>query len=389
MSFAVNPAISRIEAPPIAEAQTWIRPGERNRMLLNFCQAVPRYPAADALQAEVARLALDPSVSFYTDIFGLPELRDGLARHMAADYAGDVKAEDVAITMGCNQAFSAALMAIAAKGDNVIIPSPYFFNHQMWFDMLGLEARYIPAFTANGPYPRAADAAPLIDGNTRVIVLCSPNNPTGAIYPPSLIGDFFELARSRSIALVIDETYKDFRDDLSPAHHLFARPGWRDTFIQLFSFSKTFAMTGYRAGSIIAGPMVLTEIEKILDCLGICAPHISQRAALFALTGVEDWKQEKRAAMAARTAAIREAFNTPGLRYRLVSSGANFAYVEHPFTDKPAKSVAIRLASEHDLLCLPGSMFGPGQERYLRIAFANAEAEHMPLVAERLIESQG
>jgi aspartate/methionine/tyrosine aminotransferase len=389
MTFAVNAAVSRVEAPPIAEAQGWIKPGTRNRMLLNFCQAVPRYPAAEALQQEVARLATDPDVSFYTDIFGLPELREGLARHMAADYAGDVKADDVAITMGCNQAFSAALMAIAAKGDNVIIPSPYFFNHQMWFDMQGVEARYIPPFTADGPFPRAADAAALIDANTRAIVLCTPNNPTGAIYSPALIGEFFALAQRHGIALVIDETYKDFRDDPAPAHNLFAEPGWRETFIQLFSFSKTYAMTGYRAGSIIAGARVLGEIEKVLDCLGICAPHISQRAALFALTGVEDWKQEKRAAMVARTAAIREAFATPGLRYRLVSSGANFAYVEHPFTEEAAKPVAIRLAGEHDLLCLPGSMFGPGQERYLRIAFANAEAEHMPLVAERLIESQG
>ena len=389
MSFAVNAAISRIEAPPIAEAQSWIKPGARNRMLLNFCQAVPRYPAAEALQAEVARLATDPAVSFYTDIFGLPELREGLARHMADDYAGDVQADDVAITMGCNQAFSAALMAIAAKGDNVIIPAPYFFNHQMWFDMQGIEARYVPAFTADGPLPRVADAADLIDGNTRAIVLCTPNNPTGAIYPPALIGEFCNLAQRHGIALVIDETYKDFRDDLSPAHHLFATPQWRDTFIQLFSFSKTYAMTGYRAGSIIAGPRVLAEIEKVLDCLGICAPHISQRAALFALTNLEPWKAEKRAAMVARTEAIRAAFATPDLKYKLITSGANFAYVEHPFTDEAAKSVAIRLAGEHDLLCLPGSMFGPGQERYLRIAFANAEAENMPLVAERLIESQG
>lgn len=388
MSFAVNPAISQVEAPPIAEAQTWIRPGARNRMLLNFCQAVPRYPAADALQEEVARLARDPAVSFYSDIFGLPELRDGLARHMAADYRGDVQADDVAITMGCNQAFSAALLAIAARGNNVVIPSPYFFNHQMWLDMLGIEARYIPAFSPAGPYPVAADAARQIDADTRAIILCSPNNPTGAIYPPAVIGEFYALAKERGVALITDETYKDFRDDLSPAHHLFAEPDWRGTFIQLFSFSKTYAMTGYRVGSIVAGPAVLKEIEKVLDCMGICAPHISQRAALFALSNLETWKAEKRAAMVARTAAIREAFAAPGLKYRLVSSGANFAYVEHPFEGTPAKAVAMRLAGEHDLLCLPGSMFGPGQERYLRIAFANAEAEHMPLVAERLLESQ-
>ena len=79
----------------------------------------------------------------------------------------------------------------------------------------------------------------------------------------------------------------------------------------------------------------------------------------------------------------------PGLRYELISSGALFAYVKHPFTGETAKQVAVRLAGEHDLLCLPGSMFGPGQESYLRIAFANAEASDMETLADRLIESQG
>jgi aspartate/methionine/tyrosine aminotransferase len=90
-----------------------------------------------------------------------------------------------------------------------------------------------------------------------------------------------------------------------------------------------------------------------------------------------------------RLAALRQAFTRKGLRYGLVSSGALFAYVKHPFTEQTAKQVAVRLAGEHDLLCLPGSMFGPGQEGYLRIAFANAEAADMETLADRLVESQG
>jgi aspartate/methionine/tyrosine aminotransferase len=92
--------------------------------------------------------------------------------------------------------------------------------------------------------------------------------------------------------------------------------------------------------------------------------------------------------MEERREALLAAFNNSGLNYRLVSSGAYFAYVKHPFPEATAKSVAMRLAGEHDILCLPGSMFGPDQDSFLRLAFANSPAEDMPLLVERLIESQ-
>ena len=370
------------------EAQTWIRPGLRNRALLNLCQAVPSWPAAQELDDEVARLAHEAGTSLYTDIFGIAELRSAIAAHMAQDYGGHISADEVCVTSGCNQAFAAAMMAIAKAGDNAVVPVPYFFNHTMWLGMLGIEARLIPAISGTTTHPRPEDAAVMIDANTRAIILCSPNNPTGSIYPRHVIDAFFDLARARGVALVIDETYKDFRNDPAPAHNIFAKDGWQDAFIHLYSFSKVFSMTGYRAGSIIASTRVLGEVEKILDCMSICAPHISQRAALFGLTSLGDWKRDKIAKMRGRLEALQQGFTRSGLKYELVSSGALFAYVKHPFTDETAKQVAMRLAGEHDVLCLPGSMFGPGQDDYLRIAFANAEASDMETLIDRLIESQ-
>lgn len=387
MPLTASPAVLQVAAPPIAEAMGWVRPG-RNRDLLNLCQAVPSYPPAEELQSEIARLASDPAVSLYTDISGIPELRAGLAEHMAADYQGVISPHNVTITSGCNQAFCATVMALAQRGDNVVLPTPYYFNHQMWLDMQGIEKRLVPAFGEGRAYPLPADVAARIDGRTRAIILCSPNNPTGAIYPPEIIEAFYELARAANIALVIDETYKDFRSSPEPLHGLFARPNWQDTFIQLYSFSKVFALTGYRVGSIIAGPNVLAEAEKVLDCMAICAPHISQRAALFGLQNLTAWKTEKQRMMEERRDALLSAFDHPALKYSLISSGAYFAYVKHPFADVTAKSVAQRLAGEHDVLCLPGSMFGPDQEHYLRFAFANSPADKMLPLIERLLESQ-
>ena len=388
MSIAVNPLVSQIEAPPIAEAMTWIRPGEGSRALINLSQAVPSYPPAVELIEEIARAAAEPKTSLYTDILGLPALRETLAAHMAADYRGRVAASNVAIPPGCNQAFCAVLMALAGHGDNVVLPVPYYFNHQMWLGMLGIEPRFIPGIARGVSHPLPDAAAAAIDDRTRAIVLCSPNNPVGSVYPPDIMHGFFDLAQARGVALIVDETYKDFRPDPAPPHDLFAGGGWQDTFVQLYSFSKIFAITGYRVGSIIAGPRIVGEIEKILDCTAICAPHIAQRAALYGLQHLDQWKLQKSVMMQERVAALKSAFAAKGLRYRLVGAGAFFAYVEHPFERDTAKQVAQRLAAEHDLLCLPGSRFGPGQESYLRLAFANVEAQLMPQVAERLIESQ-
>ena len=388
MSMPVSSLVSRVEFPPIAEAMSWVRQGPRNRDLLNLCQAVPSYPPAQALQTEFARLAQTPGIGGYTNIFGLDELRSAHAAAIGKDYGATIAIDQTAITTGCNQAFAAAVMAVAQAGDNVIMPAPYYFNHQMWLSMLGIDIRDIPAFSQQANHPDIARAEAAINDKTRAIVLCTPNNPTGAIYPPDVIAGFFDLAQSKGLALILDETYKDFRPDTAPAHGLFKRTGWDETLIQLYSFSKVYALAGYRLGAMISGPRILHEAAKILDCMTICPPHITQAGVIYALAELDDWKREKLQLMAGRLAAIRKAFKLPGLRYQLVSSGAYFAYVRHAFPGEPSRSVAMRLAQEHDVLCLPGSMFGPGQEDYLRFAFANVDGALMQPLVERLAGAQ-
>lgn len=388
MTYPVSSLVARVEAPPIAEAMSWVRQGPRNRDLINLCQAVPSYPPAPDLQAEFGRIALDPATGGYTDIYGLPALREAYAGHLSADYAAAIPASHVAITTGCNQAFAAAVMSVAKAGDTVVIPAPYYFNHQMWLTMLGIGLSTIPAFASGRTHPSVDDAAAAIGPGTRAIILCTPNNPSGAIYPPEVIAAFFDLAKKHGIALILDETYKDFRPGTAPPHDLFRRPDWNSTLIHLYSFSKAYALAGYRLGAMTAGPDILAEAAKILDCMTICPPQITQRGVIFALRDLEDWKRGKLAMMAERLAALRAAFGRPGLGYELVSSGAYFAYVRHPFRGEASKAVAMRLAQEHDVLCLPGSMFGPNQEDYLRLAFANVDARLMEPLVDRLIGTQ-
>lgn len=389
MDYLVNPALRGVAVPPIAEAQGWTRelPAD-GRDLLDVAQAEPAYPPAQALRTHLATVVGRAELHRYTDILGTASLRAELASHFSRFYDGAVSPREVGIVAGCNQAFCLAMQALAKPGDEVVLPLPWYFNHRMWLEMQGIQPVALPCAGEQGFVPDPSEAAGCITPRTRAIVLVTPNNPTGAVYPPEIIEAFFELARARGIALVIDETYKDFLDHPDAPHGLFRRGDWQKALVQLYSFSKAYSLTGHRVGSVAAAPELLGEIMKAADCLAICPSAIGQEAALFGLRHLADWREANRCIMAERVAAFTRAFEASSLRYELVSAGAYFAYVRHPFGEEQAWEVARRLVRNHQVLTLPGEIFGPDQERYLRFAFANLPAEAFPELVERLGESE-
>lgn len=389
MNYACNPNLRDVVVPPIAAAQEWIeqRPDDA-RPVLDVAQAVPGYPPPQALRTHIAGLTDRPDLHRYTDVLGRAELRDELAKHLAAFYGGTVSAPQVGIVAGCNQAFCLAASAVAGQGDEIVLPVPCYFNHQMWLRTQGISAVYLPSAEGRGGVPDPEQAARLLSARTRAIVLVTPNNPTGAVYPPAVIEGFFRLAQDHGIALIIDETYKDFLAHTERPHDLFQRADWPETLIHLYSFSKAYSLSGHRVGSIAASPGLLEQVMKAADCVAICPPAIGQEAALFALRELADWREANRRLMAERVAALRQAFSTAGLAYKLISAGAYFAYVRHPFDAEPASRVARRLAHRQAVLALPGEAFGPEQERCLRFAFANLAADAFPELVDRLLESQ-
>jgi aspartate/methionine/tyrosine aminotransferase len=274
-------------------------------------------------------------------------------------------------------------MSIAKAGDQVILPRPHYFNHDMWLRMQGVEPVSLDFRPGSGAVPAAEDAAKLIGPKTRAIVLISPNNPTGAVYPRETIHAFYELAQRSGIALLLDETYKDFLPEGARPHELFSDPGWRKTLVHLYSFSKVFALTGYRVGGITAGAALIAEIEKAMDCVSICPPRLGQEAALYGLKNLLPWARGNTEGLKARADLLGDGLQRSN-RWRLVSIGAYFAYVEHPFTGQRSTAVSKRLADEENLLTIPGDMFGAGQERFVRLAFANVADDKIPTVLERL-----
>ncbi|EAQ97738.1 aminotransferase [Congregibacter litoralis] len=387
MKLALNPDVLNAIDPPIAEAHSWIEGREfpADKPLLDLAQGVPSYPPAKEITEHVAERAALFETAQYTGIKGIPELRETLANHVSQRYRGYVAAENILITAGCNQAFCLAIQALARAGDAVMLPVPYYFNHQMWLEMLGIEPIHLPFRHDRAGVPDPKEAAALLTDETKAIVLVSPGNPTGAVYPPAVISEFRDLAAERGIALILDETYRDFlTDEQGPPHDLIQKNHWDETLVQLYSFSKTFSLTGYRIGAVSASARVIDAVAKVMDTVQICTPRISQDAALFGLKHSWPWVAEKRALLAGRENAMKRVFRENDLGYELISAGGYFAYIRHPFELQSAREVARRLADEQNILCLPGSFFGPGQERFLRFAFANIEASDMDELARRL-----
>lgn len=383
----VNPAIAATFAPPVMEARRWLQgmTFPPDRPLLNVSQAAPVEPPPEPLRAAIAQASLDrPEAHLYGPVLGNPDLRAALAAEFGSAYGGHVAPEQVAITQGCNQAFCATIATLAGAGDEVILPTPWYFNHKMWLDMQGIRAVPLPCDADMLPDP--GHAARLIGPATRAIVLVTPNNPSGAEYPADLVRGFYDLAARHGLALILDETYRDFDSRSGPPHDLLTLPDWDRTVVQLYSFSKAYRLTGHRVGALIASVNRMVQIEKFLDAVAISTSQLGQIGALWGLTHLRDWLASERAEILSRRAATTDALSDlPG--WRLKSAGAYFAWVEHPF-DIGSPDLARRMLREISVLALPGTMFmasdDPAGARHLRLAFANVDRGGIVELARRL-----
>ncbi len=376
-------------APPVMEARRWLDGVTHpdTRPLLNVSQAAPVDPPPEPLRAAMAQMVMDdPEAHLYGPVLGLPALRAEVATQWSANYGGTISADQVAITSGCNQAFAATIATLCTEGDEVIIPVPYYFNHRMWLDMSGVKT--VPLMAGADMIPEASACAGLITDKTRAIALVSPNNPCGVEYPAATLTAFRDLARAHGIALIVDETYRDFDSRSGAPHDLFADPQWDDTLIQLYSFSKAYRLTGHRVGAVVARTSRLAEIEKFLDTVTICPNQLGQRAALWGMQNLGAWLAGERLEILDRRSAIEEHFHLLADKgWALLGCGAYFAYVKHPFAVSSA-DLAPLLVKESGVLLLPGTMFMPadlpGGESQLRIAFANIDRDGVRTLFDRL-----
>ncbi len=382
------PLSSRIRdtfAAPIPTAKAWaLRYDGRAGPTIDLTQAVPGYPTHPELARRLAEGAESPIQARYGTIDGDESLRAALAGDIARVYGAEIAAGDVAITAGANLAFTMALTVLCSVGDQVMLPVPWYFNNAMAVTMQGLETLPLPCRAEDGFVPDPDRAAALMTDRTRVVVLISPNNPTGAVYPPDVIARFAALCRERGVWLIVDESYRDFLPDSAlPPHRLFQDPSWRDGIVHLYSFSKAYCVAGHRTGAVVCGPRVRTELNKVLDTMQICPPRGPLPGLTWAVDNLHDWKAGNRAIIAERARVFREGVGRLQ-NWKIDALGTYFAYIRIPDGPRDAMQIGEALAAECGLVSLVGPFFGPGQDRHLRLAFANVDLDAIAAVPERL-----
>jgi aspartate/methionine/tyrosine aminotransferase len=383
---AIAPTAAAVPVPPIPACRAWAaRYAGGHGKPLDLTQAVPGWPPPPEMLEALARAAADPAAATYGLLEGETALREALAEETRLLYGGGAQADDLRITAGANIGFNLAMAVVAAPGDEVLLPAPWFFNHEMALALRGVRAVPLPCRAADGFLPDPERAAALVGPRTRAVVLVTPNNPTGAVMPPELVGRFAELCRERGLWLVLDETYRDFLPEGQDApHSLFRRPDWRDFVVQLYSFSKAYCIPGHRVGAVAAGPAFRAEFVKAVDNIQICPPRPPQFALAWAVPALRGWRVDNRALIAARAAAFRRALAAGAPEWRIDAIGAYFAWVRVPDAAPDSAAAAERLAAERGLVSLPGAVFGPGGERHLRLAFANTDEATIAEVPKRL-----
>jgi aspartate/methionine/tyrosine aminotransferase len=382
---AFNPLVEKLAPPPVPSVFAWGRAYDGSRgPLIDLSQAVPGYPPHPDMLTLLGEMASSTAYCGYGPIEGDADLRRAYAEHVSQVYGATLTPENTHVTSGCNEAFASAAMTVAGPGQTVLMTNPFYFNHDTTLAMMGVKMRSVACRPEDGFLPKPDTIAAAITPEVRALALVSPNNPTGAVYPPDLLLAIFELCRAKDIWLILDETYRDFLPEAGRAPHgLFAQGDWQERLISLYSFSKSLCIPGHRLGAITAGAKTVEQIAKVMDNLQICAPRSAQAAVARALPILAGWREGNRQEIVRRAEALTVTMaKLP--EWRVDSLGAYFAFVRHPFPALGSADVAERLAREAGVICIPGAYFGEGQEAYLRFAFANADVETISLLEERL-----
>jgi aminotransferase len=372
-----------IELPPFDPLN--VRAAElraKGHRVISLGQAVPFFPPPpSALRAAHAALGT-PEVHLYSTDPGRPSLRRGLAERLARHCGIECALDDLVITAGANHAFATALATLVDAGDEVILPAPYFTNHHMQVCASGAIAVEAPLADQRTYHLTWDDIAPAITPRTRAVVLCNPSNPTGAPVDTAHGRRIVEELAAREIVVISDETYLHF---VYGADHWSAAsvPDWRRNVVVVGTFSKSFAMMGWRVGFVLADRAICEQATKIQDAMIICAPVISQIAAEAAVA--DEWEYarsfhpelvRRQQLVKARIERIRGLEWTP-------THGGFFAFTRiEGCTDSTA--VARHLLEEAHVVTIPGAAFGRSGQGCLRISYGSVPADALDEGLDRL-----
>jgi aspartate/methionine/tyrosine aminotransferase len=362
--------LQRVQTPVIPIVGRWTRetPGT-----ISLGQGIVSYgPPAESIAA--ARAFGDAASDHrYGPVEGLPPLVAALEGKLAAENGIRVQPESrLLVTAGGNLAFMNAVLAITDPGDEIIFPVPYYFNHEMAVVMAGAHAVPVPTTRA---YQLDLEAiADAITPRTRAVVTVSPNNPTGAVYPESDLRAVNALCASRGITHIHDEAYEYFTyGDVKPFSPG-SLPGAAAHTISLYSLSKAYGLASWRIGYMVIPAALWDAVNKIQDTLLICAPAVSQIAALAAIQRGVEYTRAHLPTLAAMRRTIFDALSDDGVPCDVPESDGAFYFFLRVRTGLDAMTLTERLIREHRVAVIPGSAFGAADACYLRVSYGALDA---------------
>ncbi|MFN7526314.1 MAG: pyridoxal phosphate-dependent aminotransferase, partial [Dolichospermum sp.] len=290
----------------------------------------------------------------------------------------------VVVTAGSNMGFINAILAITSPGDEIILNTPYYFNHEMAIKMAGCHPILVPTDTDYGLIPPAIAAA--ITEKTRAVVTVSPNNPTGVVYSEMALRQVNQICREKGIYHISDEAYEYFTYNgakhFSPGAFLDSN---RHT-ISLFSLSKAYGFASWRIGDMVIPEHLLMAVKKVQDTILICPPVVSQYAALGALQAKDNYLKDNINAIAqVREIVINELHNLTGLCTITPANGAFYFFLK-VHTKINDLELVKKLIQEYKIAVIPGTTFGIEQGCYLRVAYGALPADTAKSGIERLVK---
>lgn len=320
---------------------------------------------------EAAKRALDEGWTHYGPTQGYPELREAVADYVSRTRGITVSAANVCIVPGGKPIIFFPALALLEPGDEAIYPNPGFPMYESMIAFTGAKPVPIPLIERRGFSFDLEALRQSVNDRTRLIILNSPQNPTGGVIPEEDLVEIANLVSNRDIMVLADEIYTRIYYGAKPAS-IAAQPGMLEKTIILDGFSKTYAMTGWRMGYGVMPAPLVEAVNKLMVNSNSCTASFTQRAGIAALTGPQDDVE----AMVAEFRRRRDAFvaglnELPGFRCQ-VPEGAFYAFPNIEGTGMKAKPLADALLDEAGVACLAGTAFGAYGEGYLRFSYANS-----------------
>jgi aspartate/methionine/tyrosine aminotransferase len=339
-------------------------------------------PPEQVRQAVAAALQPgDSALDRYGPVAGSEALREALGLWLQREQGLDLSASTLLITAGSNMAFNAVVQVLCDPGDELILPVPYYFNHEMAIRLAGGS----PVAVEAGVVPDPEQLAAAITPRTRAIVTISPNNPSGAVFPREVLAAINRLCAERGLLHISDEAYALFSYGGEPVWSPGSGAGSGSHTITLGSLSKSHGMAGWRIGWAVVPQSLMTDLAKVQDTILIHPPQLNQQGALGALAAGADWCRGQIQGLAARRQQVLDALSQPAAPWRLLAQpdGAFYALLQLQSTLSSDQAME-QLIRQQRVALVSGSSFGLSG-CCLRLSYGMLDADELSEALERLV----